>query len=104
MLCDEEAYIPPPSSDGNFIVYQRNSEGKKRVPAERMSTALSLDERQIAYTDKTNGNWKVFNVDRGSGDVRKVTRDPRDEMAPRSTPLALWSSHPTGKEIFNYSY
>ncbi len=98
MLSDEEAYFPRPSSDGNFVVYQRNSggkkeivlfdriEGKKRVLAEGMSPALSFDERQIAYTAKADGNWNVYIIDRVSGAVRQLTRDPRDELAPTFRP------------------
>lgn len=90
----EESYFPRPSSDGNFVVYQRNTSGKKeivlfdrlankkKVLAEGMSPSLSPDERLIAFTAKTDGNWNVFTVDRTSGKIEQVTNDPHNEMAP----------------------
>lgn len=90
----EEAYFPRPSSDGNFLVYQRNVPGKKeivlfdrlenekKVLAEGMSPALSFDETQIAYTSKKDGNWNVYVIDRITGKVQQMTDDKKDEMAP----------------------
>lgn len=94
MLSNDEAYFPRPSSDGNFVVYQRNSGdkkeivlfdrliNKKRVLAEGMSPALSFDERHIAYTSKKDGNWNIYVVDRFTGEVSQKTNDSLDEMAP----------------------
>jgi Tol biopolymer transport system component len=31
LLTDEEAYFPRPSSDGNFVIYQRNQDGQKEI-------------------------------------------------------------------------
>lgn len=64
---NEEAYFPRPSSDANFVVYQRNLPGKKeivlldrlenkkKVLAEGMSPALSFDEKTVAFTSKKTG-------------------------------------------------
>lgn len=90
----EESYFPRPSSDGNFVVYQRNKAGKKEIVlfdrlenkktviAEGMSPALSFDERWIAYTSKVEGNWNVFVKDRTTGVTIQATDDAADEMAP----------------------
>jgi N-acetylneuraminic acid mutarotase len=94
LVPDEEAHFPRPSADGNFVVYQRNSNGKKEiilfdrlenkktVLAQGMSPALSFDERLIAYTSKEDGNWNVYVKDRFSGVVTRATDDKKDEMAP----------------------
>ena len=93
-LNEDEAYFPRPSSDGNFVVYQRNSNGKKeiilfdriektsKVLAEGMSPALSFDERLIAYTSKKDGNWNIYVIDRFTGEIVQKTNDSKDEMAP----------------------
>jgi Tol biopolymer transport system component/N-acetylneuraminic acid mutarotase len=94
----EESYFPRPSSDGNFIVYQRNVTGKKeivffdrlentkKVLAEGMSPALSFDERLIAYTSKKDGNWNIYIMDRVTNVVTQLTTDPADEQAPTFMP------------------
>lgn len=98
LLTDEEAYFPRPSSDGNFIVYQRNQSGKKeivlfdrlenkkKVLAEGMSPALSFDERLIAYTSKKDGNWNIYVIDRVTGEIVQKTNEAKDEMAPSFAP------------------
>lgn len=98
LVPDEEAYFPRPSSDGNFVVYQRNSAGKKeivlfdrlenkkKVLAEGMSPALSFDERLIAFTSKKDGNWNVYTIDRFTNEVVQRTSHPKDEMAPSFMP------------------
>jgi Tol biopolymer transport system component len=85
MLSEEEAYFPRPSSDGNFVVYQRNLNGKKeiilfdrlenkkKVLAEGMSPALSFDEKLIAFTSKKDGNWNIYVVDRTNGEISQKT-------------------------------
>lgn len=90
----EESYFPRPSSDGNFVVYQRNVAGKKEIVlfdrlenkktilGEGMSPSLSFDERWIAYTTKVNGNWDILVTDRITGVTIQATSDARDEMAP----------------------
>ncbi len=95
---EDEAYFPRPSSDGNFVIYQRNTDGKKeivlfdrventkKVLTEGMSPALSFDERLIAFTSKRDGNWNVYVLNRVSGEITKVTNDPHDEMAPTFMP------------------
>jgi Tol biopolymer transport system component len=95
---DEEAYFPRPSSDGNFVVYQRNTSGKKeivlfdrientkKILAEGMSPALSFDETQIAFTSKKDGNWNIYIIDRISNVVTQMTFDAKDEMAPSFMP------------------
>lgn len=97
-LTEEESYFPRPSSDGNFVVYQRNSNGKKeiilfdrventkKVLTEGMSPALSFDERLIAFTSRKEGNWNVYTIDRVTGEIRQITADPKDEMAPTFMP------------------
>ncbi len=106
----EESYFPRPSSDANFVVYQRNTNGvkeivlfdrlenKKTVMAEGMSPALSFDERWIAYTSKVNGNWDVFMKERALGTVVQVTSDEKDEMAPTFMPdnTVVFASNKTG--------
>ena len=89
----EESYFPRPSSDGSFVVYQRNTDGRKeivlfdrieqtkKVIAQGMSPALSFDERYIAYTSKVNGNWDIYITNRNSGVSFRVTTDAADEMA-----------------------
>jgi hypothetical protein len=95
---EDEAYFPRPSSDGNFVVYQRNISGKKeivlfdrlenkkKVLAEGMSPALSFDERLIAFTSKKNGSWDIFTIDRATLEVKQITSHEKDEMAPTFTP------------------
>lgn len=96
---DDEAYFPRPSSDGNFVVYQRNTngvrevvlydrlEGTKIVIDQGMSPSLSFNERLIAYTSKKAGSWDVYEYNR---DTQKITRktmdDAADEMAPTYMP------------------
>lgn len=98
LVPDEEAYFPRPSSDGNFVVYQRNTSGKKeivlfdrlentkKVLAEGMSPALSFDETKIAFTAKKSGNWNVYVIDRITNAVKEMTTDSHDEMAPSFMP------------------
>lgn len=95
---NEEGYFPRPSSDGNFVVYQRNSNGKKeivlydrlentkKVLAEGMSPALSFDETLIAFTSKKDGNWNIYTVNRFNGEIKQLTNDVKDEMAPTFMP------------------
>lgn len=90
----EESYFPRPSSDGNFVVYQKNTPGKKEIVlfdrlenkktvlAEGMSPSLSFDERLVAYTSKKEGNWNVYTIDRVTKEVKQITSDEHDEMAP----------------------
>ena len=94
----EESYFPRPSSDAGFVVYQRNSNGKKEIVlfdrlenekhviAEGMSPALSFDERLIAYTSKQFGSWDVFVYDRNTKKSTRMTTDSHDEMAPTFGP------------------
>ncbi|MDO9182987.1 MAG: kelch repeat-containing protein [Bacteriovorax sp.] len=94
----EEAYFPRPSSDASFVVYQKNSPGKKEiiffdrvgnektVIAEGMSPALSFDERFIAYTSKKDGNWNIYLFDRFLKTTKQLTNDAGDEMAPTFMP------------------
>ena len=110
MLSEEEAYFPRPSSDGNFVVYQRNLNGKKeiilfdrlenkkKVLAEGMSPALSFDEKLIAFTSKKDGNWNIYVVDRTNGEISQKTYDPKDEMAPSFMPdrSLAFASNKTG--------
>lgn len=93
----EESYFPRPSSDGNFVVYQRNTNGKKEiiffdrlanektVIAEGMSPSLSFDERLIAFTAKKNGNWNIYLYDRFLNTTKEITTESSDEMAPTFT-------------------
>ena len=98
LVPEDEAYFPRPSSDGAFVVYQKNSPGKKEiilfdrvekkktVLAEGMSPALSFDERLIAFTSKKDGNWNVYTIDRVSKIITQITTDEKDEMAPTFMP------------------
>ena len=106
----EESYFPRPSSDAGFVVYQRNSPGKKEIVlfdrtenkktvlAEGMSPALSFDERLIAYTSKKDGNWNIYTIDRVSLKVTQMTSAPGDEMAPTFMPdnTLVFASSKTG--------
>ncbi len=106
----EESYFPRPSSDGGFVVYQRNSNGKKEIVlfdrienqktvlAEGMSPALSFDERKIAFTSKKNGSWDIFVIDRVTKVVTQMTSDAKDEMAPTFMPdnTLAFASNKTG--------
>ncbi len=98
LASEDEAYFPRPSSDGNFVVYQRNVPGKKEiilfdrlenkkeVLAEGMSPALSFDERLVAYTSKKDGNWNIYVIDRVTKVVTQMTTDGKDEQAPTFMP------------------
>lgn len=106
----EESYFPRPSSDGGFVVYQRNTSGKKEIVlldrienkktvlAEGMSPALSFDERLIAFTSKKSGSWDIYVIDRVSKVVTQVTTDSKDEMAPTFMPdnTLVFASNKTG--------
>lgn len=94
----EEAYFPRPSADGSFLVYQRNSAGKKeivlfdrtenttKVIAEGMSPSLSFDERLIAFTSKKEGSWDTYIFNRDTEKTERMTVDEKDEMAPTFKP------------------
>lgn len=94
----EESYFPRPSSDGSFVVYQRNTSGKKEIVlfdyaenkktvlAEGMSPALSFDERLIAFTSKKDGNWNIYVLERATGLITQATSDAKDEQAPTFMP------------------
>ncbi len=107
----EESYFPRPSSDGNFVVYQRNTpekkeivffdrvENTKTVLAEGMSPALSFDERLIAFTVKQDGNYNIHVMDRVSKKVTQMTFDSHEEMAPTFKPdnSLVFASNKSGK-------
>lgn len=106
----EESYFPRPSSDANFVVYQRNTNGlkeivlfdrlenKKTIIAEGMSPALSFDERWIAYTSKVEGSWDIYVKERALGVTLRATTDEKDEMAPTFMPdnTIAFASNKTG--------
>lgn len=106
----EESYFPRPSSDGNFVVYQRNVPGKKEIVlfdrlentktvlAEGMSPALSFDETKIAFTSKKDGNWNIYVIDRTTKVVTQMTSDSKDEQAPTFMPdgSLVFASNKTG--------
>lgn len=98
-LSTDEAYFPRPSSDGNFVVYQRNINGnrevvlfdrledKKTVIANGMSPSLSFDETRIAFSSKVAGSWDIYEYNRQSGKITRMTLDDSaDEMAPSYMP------------------
>lgn len=107
----EESYFPRPSSDGSFVIYQRNTAGKKEIIlfdrventktilAQGMSPALSFDERLIAYTVKENGNYNIHLMDRVSKAVTIMTIDSADEMAPTFKPdnTLVFASNKSGR-------
>lgn len=110
LVPDEEAYFPRPSSDANFVVYQRNVPGKKEIVlydrledtktvlAEGMSPALSFDETKVAYTSKIDGNWNIYVIDRTTKVVTQMTTDAKDEQAPTFMPdgSLVFASNKTG--------
>lgn len=115
----EEGYFPRPSSDGGFVVYQRNSSGKKEIVlfdrlentktvlAEGMSPALSFDERLVAFTSKKSGSWDVYVIDRVTKKVTQMTNDPKDEMAPTFMPdnSLVFASNRTGNyRLYNQKW
>ncbi len=94
-LSDDEAYFPRPNSDGNLVVYQKNSNGfrevilfdrledKKIVIDQGMSPSFSFDEQKIAFTSKKAGSWDIYEYDRMTKKIiRKTFDDSTDEMAP----------------------
>jgi hypothetical protein len=107
----EESYFPRPSSDGSFVIYQRNTSGKKEIIlfdrventktilAQGMSPALSFDERLIAYTVKEDGNYNIHLMDRVSKAVTIMTTDSADEMAPTFKPdnTLVFASNKSGR-------
>lgn len=94
---NEEAYFPRPSSDGSFVVYQRNDGEKKEIVffdresdekmiiSQGMSPALSFDERLIAYTAKKDNNWNIYVYDRILKTTTEITNDSNDEVTPTFT-------------------
>lgn len=106
----EESYFPRPSSDGSFVVYQRNVSGKKEIVlfdrienkksviAEGMSPALSFDERLIAFTAKKDGNWNIYILNRTTNEIVQATADLKDEQAPTFLPdnTLAFASNKTG--------
>lgn len=95
---DEVAFFPRPSSDGNFLVYQRNQNGKKEiifldrvfnikeVIAEGMSPALSFDEQLIAYAKDIQGQFEIFIYDRVTKTHKQMTFNSNHQMAPAFKP------------------
>lgn len=91
---DGQGFFPRPSTDGSFVIFQRNKFLKKeiveynfktkvtRVLASGMAPAMSLNENLIAYTSKEAGSWDIWLVDRHSNNRSQHTNDPKDEMAP----------------------
>lgn len=107
---DGSGFFPRPSSNGDFVVFQRSNllkreiveynfiTKKTRVLAEGMAPALSFDENWVAYTSKENGSWDVWIVNRATGDKVALTNDGKDEMAPAFTPAGqvVFASNKTG--------
>jgi N-acetylneuraminic acid mutarotase len=96
-------YFPAFSSDGSFVVYQRNiSSGVRDIVLEdlqsekilqisspsgnSMSPALSFDNRTIAFTSKINNNWDVYLYDRASKETVRVTNNKAQDFAPTFAP------------------
>jgi len=106
----ETAFFPRPSSDGNFLVYQRNIGKKKElvfldrvfnikeVIAEGMSPALSFDERLVAYAKEIEGQYEIFIYDRTLKTHKQMTFDKNHQMAPAFTPdnTLVFSSQENG--------
>jgi hypothetical protein len=94
-----QGFFPRPSTDGTFVIFQRNTLFNKdiveynrvtkqtRVLADGMSPALSLDETWVLFTSKEQGSWDVWLINRITGDSVALTNDPQDEMAPTFTAL-----------------
>lgn len=106
----ETAFFPRPSSDGNFLIYQRNQDGRKElifldrifkikeVIAEGMSPALSFDERLIAYAKEIEGQYEIFLYDRFQKIHKQMTFDKNHQMAPAFKPdnTLVFSSQENG--------
>jgi N-acetylneuraminic acid mutarotase len=119
---NDEAYFPRPSSDGGFVVYQRNINGKKEIVlfdrienkktilTEGMSPALSFDEKLIAFTSKKEGNWNIYEINRFTKEITQKTFGNQDEMAPTYKPdnSLVFASNKSGRfelyEIQNGSW
>ena len=111
LQAQEEVYFPRPSSDGQFIVYQRNQNNirevvlwdriadTKKVIAEGMAPALSFDERLIAFTKKDGTQWNIYIYDRIQQFITKATDDAANEMAPtfNKNNELFFASDKTGK-------
>jgi len=105
-----DLYFPKLSSDGAFLIAQRNSIGKKEIIlfdrasksiqliAEGMSPSLSFDEKMIVYTSK-NKRWGLRLYNRNSKSITVMT-DPvdYDDMAPTfdAKNSIFFSSNQTG--------
>lgn len=88
------AYFPTPFQSGEMIIYQRNLPLKKEIVMknllddtelvidEGMSPALSMDERYIAYTKKTDENWDIMIYDRIEKTSLKVTSNMARDFSP----------------------
>ena len=104
-LNTDQAFFPRPSSDANFIVYQRNSlpspssedrgrsnlrevvlfdrlSGQTTVIDKGMSPNLSVDETRIVYTKKDASGWNIYSYNRVLKTIEQLTDYPGDEMAP----------------------
>lgn len=91
---DGQGFFPRPSSDGSFVIFQRNgvfakeiveydfATNKTRVLANGMAPAMALDENLVAYTSKEAGSWDIWLIDRRSNNRSQHTNDSKDEMAP----------------------
>ena len=87
------SFFPSPFQNGELVIYQRNSEQKEivlhnllnnevTVIGYGMSPSLSKDERFIAYTSKTGGNWNIFVYDRFKKSTKQVTTHPKNDLSP----------------------
>lgn len=93
-----QGFFPRPSSDGSFVVFQRNTFLKKeiveysfktrmtRVLASGVAPALSLDENRVAYSSRSAGSWDIWLIDRGTATESQHTNDPKDEVTPTFLP------------------
>ncbi len=95
----DPAYFPILSSDGSFVVFQRNkSKDKKDIvlwdretkqltqltdpDGYSMAPALSVDDTHMAFTAKKGGRWNLYVQDLLDGTVVQVTHSEFREYAP----------------------
>ena len=87
------SYFPSPFQSGQMLVYQRNNqvkeivlfdmlEDKKTIIGEGMSPSLSMDEKYIAYTKKTQQNWDIYIYNRIEKNTIKVTSNKHKDFSP----------------------
>jgi|GEM_PF-1050834 len=93
-----DAFFASSSSDGQRVIFQRNSEGRKEIILyntfesdvtkrqividEGMSPSISKDDRLIAYTKKIEQDWEIFIYNNESKTILRQTFSKGPDFAP----------------------